>query len=209
VQRFAHPDRQPQPGYLLLSNNQGGFPRFGMLLDGRSMPDTAYVDLHRNGNLTNRFGAMNQIYPHELLHLMVSDLLGPMPDGRDNQVHALGVRTDRVTAFSEGFAEHAQPMAVEAQGVSPVTSRLPSDPELLAAAGEQFAAYRDAVAARWSIAPSADVRRVVQPAQGVPHHAVKGTSSSANTELPDPERTSIGHLPSMMGPPRRAGAPRG
>jgi hypothetical protein len=155
VQRFAHPERAPQPAYLVLSGNQGGFPRFGFHLNGRPMADTAYVDLHRNGNISNRFGAMNQIYPHELLHIIVTDLLGPLPGGRDNQVHAIGVRTDRVTAFSEGFAEHAQVMAVEADGVAPETRHCALDPDIVARANEQFAAYRDAIAARWSIAPKA------------------------------------------------------
>lgn len=157
VQRFAHPERQPQPAYLVLSGNQGGFPRFGMYLDGRRLPHAAYVDLHRNGDLANRFGAMNQIYPHELLHIIVTDLLGPPPGGRANQIHAIGVRTDRVTAFSEGFAEHAQLMAVDAEGVAPETRRLPSDPALLGRANEQLAEYRNVLEARWAIAPKAQM----------------------------------------------------
>jgi hypothetical protein len=155
VQRFARPDRQPQPAYLLLSNDRGGFPRFGFHLDGRAMPDVAYVDLHRGGSLSNRFGAMNQIYPHELLHLIVRDLAGALPAGRDNQIHAIGVRTDRATAFSEGFAEHAQVMAVDAPDASPDTTRLLAERYRRAWANEELEAYRHALSARWSLASKA------------------------------------------------------
>lgn len=155
VQRFARPGRAPQPAYLVLSDNRGGFPRFGFHFEGRRLADAAYVDLHRNSTLSSRFGAMDQIYPHELLHLIVSELIGPPPGGRDNQVHAIGVRTDRATAFSEGFAEHAQVMAVEADGVAPGTRGLPADVSIGRLVDAQLAAYRRALTARWAIAPRA------------------------------------------------------
>lgn len=155
VQRFAHPERPPQPAYLLLSDNQGGFPRFGLHVDGRRMREAAYVDLHRNGQLTRRFGAMNQIFPHELLHLIVHELAGPMPAEHDNQIHAIGVRTDRATAFSEGFAEHGQVMAIEAPDVSPDTRALVADPAFASSAYAHFEAYRATLTARWAIAPKA------------------------------------------------------
>jgi hypothetical protein len=56
---------------------------------------------------------IDQIFPHELLHIIVHNLAGPPPDGNSNQIHAIGVKTDRGTAFSEGFAEHAQIMAID------------------------------------------------------------------------------------------------
>jgi hypothetical protein len=155
VQRFARPGRAPQPAYLVLSGNRGGFPRLGFHLEGRRLSDAAYVDLHRTSTLSGRFGAMDQIYPHELLHLMVSALIGPPPGGRDNQVHALGVRTDRATAFSEGFAEHAQVMAVEADGAAHGTRRLPADVSIGRLVDAQLAAYGRALTARWAIAPRA------------------------------------------------------
>ncbi len=188
AQRFAHSERPPQPAYLLLSNNQGGFPRVGLYLDGRSMPDTAYVDLHRDGDLTNRFGAMNQIYPHELLHVIVSDLVGPPPPGRDNQVHAIGVRTDRVTAFSEGFAEHAQVMAVEAEGAAADTRRLPADAEKLAETARLFDQYFHAAATRWSIAPKARMTFVMwfsRSEQVLRYHAVRGNLFARAVPVPN------------------------
>jgi hypothetical protein len=76
AQRFAHPGRAPQPGLLVLSDNEGGFPRRGLYLEG-PRPDIRWVDLHRRSQPDGRFGAVDQIFPHELLHIMVSDLAGP------------------------------------------------------------------------------------------------------------------------------------
>jgi DNA uptake protein ComE-like DNA-binding protein len=82
-------------------------------------------------------------------------------------------------------------MAVEAEGVAPATSRLPSDPALFAAAGEQFAAYRDAVAARWAIAPRARMTFVLwfsRYEQVLRYHAVKGNLFAREPRaLPDLE----------------------
>ena len=154
VQRFARPERPPQPAYLVLSNHQGGFPRYGFYFDG-PQPDTAYVDLYRGGDVTGRAGAMDKIFPHELLHIIVFDLAGEAPEGQASQVHAIGVRTDRVTAFNEGFAEHGQLMAVDDPDALPETRALAADVEARDRAYERMAAYRRAVAARWSIAPKA------------------------------------------------------
>ncbi len=187
AQRYAHPGRPPRPAYLVLSDTRGGFPRHGFHLDGRAMSDAAYVDLHRRSALTNRFGAVNQIYPHELVHLIVEDLAGPIPRGRDNQTHAVAVRTDRVTAFSEGFAEHAQVMAVEAAGVSPDTSRLPHDAAIRAAAHEQLDAYRAAVEARWSMAPKARMTFAVwfsANEQVLRYHAVRENLFAREPAIP-------------------------
>jgi hypothetical protein len=152
AQRFAHPDRDPQPAVLVLSDNQGGFPRFGLHLDTPRL-DLAYVDLHRGKRLSGAFAAIDQIYPHELLHIIVHDLAGSPPDGNSNQIHAIGVKTDRGTAFSEGFAEHAQIMAVDAADALPETRALASDEGARARAFQQFASYRKAMVARFRIAP--------------------------------------------------------
>ncbi len=127
VQHFAHPDRPPQPAYLVLSDNQGGFPRAGFVLDGVVQPETTFVDLHRRSDLTGRPGAMDQIFPHELMHIIVAELAGEAPEGKASQVHAIGVRTDRVTAFNEGFAEHAQVMAIDDPAARPETRAIGTD----------------------------------------------------------------------------------
>ena len=155
AQRYAHPEREPQPAYLILTDNQGGFPRFGFELDGTAYPDAAYVDLHRRSDLSGRAGAMDQIFPHELLHIIVKTLAGEAPDGHASQVHAIAVRTDRVTAFNEGFAEHGQLMAIDADDGEPDTRALATDIAALDLASGQFEAYRRAMTARWSIAPKA------------------------------------------------------
>ncbi len=152
VQRFTHPERPPQPAYLLLSQNQGGFPRFGFEIDGEAHRERAYVDLHERSTLSGRAGAIDQIFPHELLHIIVHDLAGEPPEGDANQVHAVGVRTDRITAFNEGFAEHAQVMAIDATDAAPETRALAAD---TGARDRAFAAmdrYRRALSARWSVA---------------------------------------------------------
>ncbi len=45
AQRFSHPERPLQPAYLVLSDTQGGFPRWGFQRDGVKYPEAAYVDL--------------------------------------------------------------------------------------------------------------------------------------------------------------------
>lgn len=152
VQRFVRPDAAPQPAYLVLSDNQGGFPRFGMFLD-RPLPEAAYIDLHRRSDLSGRAGAMDQIFPHELLHVIVRDLAGDPAEGHATQVHAIGVRTDRVTAFNEGFAEHGQVMAIDDPDAVPETRAVATDMATRAWAFDNLAGYRRALTARWSLAP--------------------------------------------------------
>jgi hypothetical protein len=187
AQRFAHPDRTPQPAYLVLSNHQGGFPKYGFYLDA-PQPQTAYVDLHRDGNLTGRAGAMDKIFPHELLHIMLFDLAGPAPEGHASQVHAIGVRTDRITAFNEGFAEHGQIMAVDDPDALPDTRALATDVVARARAYERMAAYRRAIASRWSVAPKA---RMTFPLwfsnteQVLRYHAVRDNQFAREAAIPD------------------------
>ena len=111
LRRFRR-DRTPiEPAYLALTRNEGGFPRYGFYLDGAAKREVAYIDLHRSSQLSGCFGAMDQIFPHELMHVLVRQLAGEAPEGGANQTHAIGVRTDRPTAFNEGFAEAAQVLA--------------------------------------------------------------------------------------------------
>src|SRR4029079_1036090 len=120
------------------TDNQGGFPRKGFVMNGLVQADVAYIDLHRRSTLSGRYGAMDQIFPHELLHIVVATLAGEAPEGEANQVHAVGVTTDRVTAFNEGFAEHAQVMAIDDDDAVPETRALRDDAEGRARAFELF-----------------------------------------------------------------------
>lgn len=62
--------------------------------------------------VTGGFGAVDQIYPHELAHVIYQQLAGARPPAYTSQIHAAGVRTDPITAFDEGFASHLQAMAI-------------------------------------------------------------------------------------------------
>ena len=95
---------KPEPAYLLFSNHQGGFPRFGFYLENEDKRHAGYVDLYRTKTLTGRFGSDDQIFPHELRHVIVRQLAGDPPQGGSNQIHAIGVQTDPHNAWSEGFA---------------------------------------------------------------------------------------------------------
>jgi len=177
-QRFlaARDGRAIEPAYLLLSTTQGGFPRFGFWLGDEKKDGIGYVDLHRGSTLSGRFGGMDQIFPHELAHVIVHQLAGESPEGGANQVHAIGVRTDRIVAFNEGFAEHVQVLAVDDPDAVPDTARLPGDASLLARGEQRLADYRRALEAAWAPAPPARMSFVFwfsQTEQVLRYHAVK------------------------------------
>src|SRR5512133_1737451 len=62
---------EPEPAYLLLSTHMGGFPRFGFFLGTRDKRTAGYVDLTAAREIGGRFGSMDQIFPHELGHVIV------------------------------------------------------------------------------------------------------------------------------------------
>jgi hypothetical protein len=120
----AGPNGRPEPAYLLFSSHQGGFPRFGFYLQDKLKKGTGYVDLFRTKELTGHFSAVDQIFPHELGHIIVRLLSGEPSPGGANQIHAIAVRTDPKVAFREGFAEHLQVMAVDDPEADPSTHAL-------------------------------------------------------------------------------------
>lgn len=147
--------RAPEPAYLMLSNRQGGFPQFGFYLGTEKKVDAGWVDLHHNSRLTGQFGAMDQIFPHELLHVIVRQLAGEPRESGGNQMHAVGVRSDPVNAFSEGFAEHVQILAVDDPDAAADTRALTQDAAIRARAGRDVAAYaRDLARDWWPIQPA-------------------------------------------------------
>jgi len=131
----------PEPAYLLLSKRQGGFPEFGFVLGTDQKPGVGYVDLPQSQRVIGRFGAMDQIFPHELMHIIARQLAGRPRDSGANQVHAVGVRTDPVQAFSEGFAEHVQILAVDDPDAARETRVLIDDRDVRARAGREVAAF--------------------------------------------------------------------
>lgn len=189
-------EMREEPAYLLLSGNQGGFPRFGFVLDDRIRPEAGYVDLHRDSDLAGAPGALDQIFPHELLHVMVRQLGGPRRDGRSNQVHAVGVRTDPETAFEEGFAEHAQVMALDDPDALPETRAMAADVDLRAWAETKVDAYARAIAARFSFGTKARVTFPLwfgRSEQILRYHGVRENLFAR--ERPLPARLSSGRDP--------------
>ncbi len=138
-----------EPAYLLLSNEEGGFPRYGFWLGDLKKPGTPFIDIHHEWPLHGSFGAVDQIFPHELAHAILHELGVEAPaTAGANQVHAVGVRTDRYVAFDEGFAEHLQVMAVDHAGAAPETRALSRARDLDDAATRHLEQYGDELAAR-------------------------------------------------------------
>ena len=109
-----------EPAYLLLSNQQGGFPKFGFYLkeagnyiDKKNVP---YIDLVKNdaGN-EGYLGSMTQIYPHEMGHILYQMLSGITEFNfpRSCDVHFSTITTDYRIAFHEGFAVHFENVSRE------------------------------------------------------------------------------------------------
>lgn len=146
--------RTPEPAYLVLSDRQGGFPQFGFYLGDERKPDVGWVDLHRASALSGRLGAMDQIFPHELMHVIVRQLAGEPRESGGNQVHAIGVRTDPVNAFTEGLAEAMQILAVDDPDAADDTRLLAADAAVLERTEEAVAAYAAGLSAWWPVQPS-------------------------------------------------------
>jgi DNA uptake protein ComE-like DNA-binding protein len=213
-QRLVRPGRAPQPGVLVLSDNQGGFPRFGLYRDS-AQPATAYVDLHRRSAPAGRPGAIDQIFPHELLHVIVHDLAGPPPAGPASQVHAIGVATDRITAFNEGFAEHGQVMSIDDPDAVPETRSLGSDASMRALAFQRFEEYRRALGARMRVAPKAQMTFPLwfsRAEQVLRYHAVRENLFAREPPVPrrlyTTARAYDAYLLDNMLPGRADGPPR-
>ena len=179
--------RAPEPAYLLLSNRQGGFPQFGFYLGDERKSEAGWVDLHRTSSASGRFGAMDQIFPHELLHIIVRQLAGEPQRSGGNQMHAVGVRSDAVTAFSEGLAEHAQILAVDDPDAVAETRALRADDAIRDRASRTMDDYaRDLSVAWWPVQP-ARLRFLLwfsQTEQVQRYHAVKANLFARQAVIP-------------------------
>lgn len=184
----------PEPAYLLLSSKQGGFPRAGFYLGPADKRHAGYVDLPHGQTLTGRFAAVDQIFPHELTHIILHQLAhypvggaGSSEGAGANQIHAIGVRTDPVTAFDEGFAEHAQVQSVEDPDADPATRALAGNTALRQWTYKQFDAYRRELAARWSPATRFRTTFVLWfsgAEQALRYHAVKENAFAYEPNVP-------------------------
>lgn len=109
-----------EPTYFFLSDRQGGFAANGFWLeetDGslRDMSQMSYVDIQFEiGELDgDDFGDVNQIFPHELGHIIMRELAGEPEQTAFAGIHFVTVRSDPWIAFGEGWAEHFQPAAID------------------------------------------------------------------------------------------------
>jgi hypothetical protein len=111
-----------QPAFLFLSDREGGYPAESFWLeepDGRlkEMRDVTFVDMTVDErDLTpGRIDGLQEIYAHELGHLMMAALAGPAPKRASTAMHFVTTRTDSWYAFTEGFGEHFQPVSLDWQ----------------------------------------------------------------------------------------------
>lgn len=189
-QEFLHQKtgRAPEPAYLVLSDRQGGFPQFGFYLNDERKSEAGWVDLHRNSALSGRFGAMDQIFPHELLHVIVRQLAGePRPSG-SNQIHAIGVRTDPVIAFNEGLAEALPILAVDDLDAADDTQALATDEQASRQAHQQLARYARDLTGRLLPVRSSQMRFMFWfsgAEQVMRYHAVKANAFARRTVVPE------------------------
>ena len=177
----------PEPAYLLVSTRMGGFPRFGFYLGSRDKRTAGYVDLPAAPRIGGRFGAMDQIFPHELGHVILVQLAGPPRHGGSNQMHAIGVRTDAFNAFNEGFAEHFQVLALDDPDALPETRQLLRDDFFERRASMQLREYAQELEARW---PLPGRRRAAFPLwfsgneQALRFYAVKANAFARQPQIP-------------------------
>jgi hypothetical protein len=105
------------PMYLLMSAEEGGFARFGFWLEDaaarRKLVLSGYVDLVVSQNSIDT-GDFEEIFSHELGHLILKTLTGGVGNGPSRKMHQSMSVTDYPTAFDEGYAEHFQPLARDA-----------------------------------------------------------------------------------------------
>jgi len=109
--------RLKEPMYLLLSAEEGGFARYGFWLQDQNgakrLVLAGYVDMVV-GEKGIDSGGLEEIFSHELGHLILKSLLGDINSGPARKMHQSMTVTDYPTAFDEGYAEHFQPLVRDA-----------------------------------------------------------------------------------------------
>ena len=106
-----------EPIYLLMSQEEGGFARYGFWLEDakgqRQVVLAGYVDLVVDRESVED-GNLEEIFSHELGHQILGELVGKLPSGASRNMHLSMTITDDSTAFDEGYAEHFQPLVRDA-----------------------------------------------------------------------------------------------
>ena len=106
-------------------------------------------------------------------------------------MHAIGVRTDPVTAFQEGFAEHVQILCVDDPGAPAATRALKGDDGVRAQAESEFERYARSVGGRYGSGSPSELRFLLwfsAAEQVLRYHAVKANRFA--TQPPIPQRLS-------------------
>ena len=101
------------PTWLYLSQEDGGFARRGFWLQeggATRWVDEAMVDLVVDAGSVDD-GSFEEIFAHELGHVMLRRLLPGLPAGYSRTPHHSFSVTDQQTAFDEGWATHFQGLA--------------------------------------------------------------------------------------------------
>jgi hypothetical protein len=99
--------------WLYLSQEDGGFARHGFWLregDAMRWVDEAMVDLVVDADSVAD-GSFEEIFAHELGHVMLRRLMPNLPAGYSRTPHHSFSVTDQQTAFDEGWATHFQALA--------------------------------------------------------------------------------------------------
>lgn len=119
-----------EPTYFFLSDRQGGFAASGFWLeetDGslRDMSQMPYVDIQFETEELDGddFGDVNQIFPHELGHIIMRELAEEPEQTAFAGIHFVTVRSDPWIAFGEGWAEHFQPAAIDNNLIEAIQER--------------------------------------------------------------------------------------
>jgi DNA uptake protein ComE-like DNA-binding protein len=103
----------PQPTWLMLTEEEGGFAKRGFWLRERSRDrfvDQPYVALVvDSGSIAD--GSFEEIFAHETGHVLLRRLIPHLPRGMSRLAHGSLTVTDDPTAFDEGFAIHFQALS--------------------------------------------------------------------------------------------------
>jgi DNA uptake protein ComE-like DNA-binding protein len=102
------------PTYLLRSSTEGGFARRGFWLGDANNNLVWHADPYVDLVVDKAFvddGSFEEIFAHELGHVLLRRLLPKLPNGLSRNPHSSLVITDYPTAFDEGFAIHLQNVA--------------------------------------------------------------------------------------------------
>lgn len=106
--------KTPAPTYVLRALEDGGFARHGFWLSEANnnvvWHADHYVDLVIDKQSLED-GAFEEIFAHEMGHVLLRRLLPKLPNGLSRQPHSSLALTDYPTAFDEGFAIHFQSIA--------------------------------------------------------------------------------------------------